>query len=192
MNGPISQWIADLGIWPLLVMLLPNLFLFRKHGQVVAKKRMASLMQAIAVFLFTMSAALIVSMGGSDAYLLLSLVIIAGVSYLLRARMFPYRLTCPECGRKHEVFTPEFKNIYVMDDDLCDECRRRAEGHQEDADEDADEDDDVDEEVDDDPDDDLDDDIADEADDEDDFEDDADDDVFQDDEAESTDRKSVV
>ena len=55
----ISVWIAELGIWPLVVVLVPNL-MFRKYGQSAGKKRMSSLMQAIAVFLITTASSFIV------------------------------------------------------------------------------------------------------------------------------------
>lgn len=124
MNGTaVSQWIADLGVWPLIVMLLPNLMLFRKYGQEAAKKRAASLYQAIAVFLVTISAGAVAIFGLTDTYLVLAVVGVAAGAYLLRKRMLPYRLTCPECDTKHDLFGGDFKNVYVMDDDLCDACR---------------------------------------------------------------------
>jgi 8-oxo-dGTP diphosphatase len=124
-GSAISEWIAELGIWPLLVMILPTVLVFRKYGAAALRKRMASLSHAIAVFLFSTVAALIASTGSSDLFLLVAIAAIAVASYFLRKRMFPYRLTCPECGKRHELLTAEFKNIYIMDDNLCDECRKR-------------------------------------------------------------------
>ena len=127
MNGTaISQWITGLGIWPLVIMLLPNLMVFRKHGQAATKKRTASLYQAIAVFLVTVIAGIVANFGLTDTYLLLGVAVVAVAAYLLRKRMFPYRLNCPTCGRKHDIFSAEFKNVYVMDDDLCDACRAES------------------------------------------------------------------
>lgn len=104
-------------------MVLPNLLVFRKYGRAAMKKRVASVYHAIAVFLITIVAASVVSFGLSDYYLALGVGVIGIAAYLLRKRMFPYRLTCPKCGRKHDLFSAEFKNVYVMDDDLCDVCR---------------------------------------------------------------------
>lgn len=127
MSGTVvSQWIAELGIWPLIVMLLPSLMLFRKHGPAANRKRLASLYQAIAVFLVTIVAGTVTNFGLTDIYLVPGVAAVAVGAYLLRKRMFPYRLTCPACGRKHEIFTGEFKNVYVMDDDLCDACRNAS------------------------------------------------------------------
>ncbi len=135
MNGTaVSQWITDLGIWPLIVMLLPNLMLFRKLGQAATKKRTASLYQAIAVFLVTIVAGTVTNFGLTDTYLVVGVAVVAVAAYLLRKRMFPYRSTCPECGRKHNIFSAEFKNIYVMDDDLCDACRTASRAEEADDD----------------------------------------------------------
>ena len=124
MNEPtVSLWTTSLGIWPLLVMMLPNLMIFRKYGRVSSRKRAASLYHAIAVFLIVVAAGGIVSFELTDTYLLLAFVIVGAGGYVLRKQMFPYHANCVECGKKHELFTAEFKNIYVMDDDLCDDCR---------------------------------------------------------------------
>jgi 8-oxo-dGTP diphosphatase len=119
----VSTWIADLGIWPLVVMVLPTVFLFRRHGAGNGRKRLASLYQAIGVFLISTIAATVIALDLTDIYLLGGVLVIGLVAFLLRRRVFPYRRTCPECGHEHKIFTEEFKNIYVMDDDLCDNCR---------------------------------------------------------------------
>ena len=124
MNGTaVSQWIMELGIWPLVVMVLPNLMVFRKYGPAATKKRVASIYQAIAVFLVTLVAGGVVNFGLTDASLFVGIAVIAAGAYLLRKQMFPYRLTCPECDRKHNILSGEIKNVYVMDDHLCDACR---------------------------------------------------------------------
>ncbi|MCK5737088.1 MAG: hypothetical protein KAH21_11445 [Spirochaetaceae bacterium] len=112
----VSAWIADLGIWPLVIVLVPNL-LFRKYGQSAGKKRMSSLFQAIAVFVITTAAAFIVEKQFSDKYLFLAVVLVAVVLYLFRDRVFPYKLKCAECDAKLEL-----KTIYFMDDNLCTDC----------------------------------------------------------------------
>ena len=120
MNGiTVSAWIADLGIWPLVVVLVPNL-MFRRYGQASGKKRMSSLMQAIAVFLITTMAAFVVERELSDMYLFFGIGIVAVVLYIFRARVFPYRLSCAECETKLD-----FKTIYFMDDNLCPACHSK-------------------------------------------------------------------
>jgi len=78
------------------------------------------------VFLVTVIAGTVANFGLTDTYLLLGVAVVAVAAYVLRKRMFPYRLTCPTCGRKHDIFSAEFKNVYVMDDDLCDACRAES------------------------------------------------------------------
>jgi 8-oxo-dGTP diphosphatase len=120
MNGnAISVWIAELGIWPLVVVLVPNL-MFRKYGQAAGKKRMASLLQAIAVFVITTAAAFVVERELTDIYLFGTVAVVAVVLFLYRGKVFPYRLTCAECDAKLD-----FRTIYFMDDNLCVDCRRK-------------------------------------------------------------------
>ncbi|MDF1566436.1 MAG: hypothetical protein P1P77_00290 [Spirochaetaceae bacterium] len=120
MNGnAISIWIAELGIWPLVVVLVPNL-MFRKYGQSAGKKRMASLLQAIAVFVITTAAAFVVERELTDIYLFGAVAVVAVVLFLYRGKVFPYRLTCAECETKLD-----FRTIYFMDDNLCVDCRRK-------------------------------------------------------------------
>jgi hypothetical protein len=124
MNGmAASEWIAGLDVWPLVVMLIPYFFLFRSRGQESKAKRFASLSHAIAVFVITSVAALVLALGLTDAYLFAAIVLVAAGAYALRERMFPYRLSCPQCNRKYELFTADFRIVYLMDDHLCDDCR---------------------------------------------------------------------
>ncbi len=127
----VSTWLAGLGIWPLVIVLVPNL-LFRKYGQSAGKKRMSSLFQAIAVFIITTVAAFLVEKELSDKYLFLAVAIVALVLYLLRARVFPYKLKCVECDA-----TLDFKTIYFMDDNLCTDCHSKKMAEQEAAEETA-------------------------------------------------------
>ncbi len=115
----ISVWIAELGIWPLVVVLVPNL-MFRKYGQSAGKKRMSSLMQAIAVFLITTASAFIVEKELTDKYLFIAMAIVAVLLYMFRERVFPYKLNCVECDAKLD-----FKTIYFMDDNLCTDCHSK-------------------------------------------------------------------
>jgi hypothetical protein len=123
----VSSFIADLDIWPLLVMLLPYLFLFRRRGNEVKRKRIASLSHAIIVFLITMAAGAVMSFGLSDAYLFGAVLVIAIAASILRRHVFPYQMSCPGCGRKYKLFSEDMKIVYVMDDNLCDDCRPPSE-----------------------------------------------------------------
>ncbi len=129
----ISNWIAKLGIWPLIVLLVPNL-MFRRYGQSAGKKRMSSLLQAIAVFLITTMAAFIaergVELGLSDKYLFVGIAAVAVLLYVFRERVFPYRLSCVKCDARLE-----FKTIYFMDDNLCTDCHSKKVAREETAEE---------------------------------------------------------
>jgi len=112
-------------------MLVPVVFILKRHGRAAQSKRVAALMQAIAVFVFTSCAAIILATGLTDIYLVPALLAVAIAAYLLRKRMFPYRLTCPACGKRHDLFTADFKNIYIYDDNLCVDCRSKVPDEQE-------------------------------------------------------------
>lgn len=112
----VSIWIADLGVWPLVLMLFANL-MFRRHGKAALMKRMASLYQAIAVFAITTLAVFIVERELSDLYFYAGSIVVCGLLVFFRHKVFPYRLTCPQCGKKLDV-----KTIYFMDNHLCATC----------------------------------------------------------------------
>lgn len=115
----VSVWIADLGIWPLVVVLVPNL-MFRRYGQAAGKKRMSSLFQAIAVFLITSVAAFVTERGLTDTYLFIGIIVVAVMLYAFKDRVFPYRLSCAGCDARLD-----FKTIYFMDDNLCTDCHSK-------------------------------------------------------------------
>jgi hypothetical protein len=125
-GNDISTWIAELSIWPLVVMLLPYFFVFRKYGIEVQTKRLASLYHATAVFLLTTAGGAIATLELTDAYLVGAVALISLAAYLLRGRFFPYRLNCPGCGRRYNLLSSDFRTVYVMDDNLCDSCRAEA------------------------------------------------------------------
>ncbi len=119
-NGnQISSWIAQGGIWPLVVMLVPNL-MFRRYGQAALKKRMASLIQAIAVFVVTSAAAFIAERDLKDLYLWIAVIVVITALVAFRDKVFPYSLKCVECGK-----SLEFRTIYFMDDNACPACHDR-------------------------------------------------------------------
>ena len=126
LNGnQVSTWIAAAGIWPLVVMLVPNL-MFRRYGQAAGRKRMASLFQAIAVFVVTTMAAFIVEKNLTDLYLWIAAAVVIVVLYVFRGKVFPYSLKCVECGA-----SLDFKTIYFMDDNACPACHDRLKAAEE-------------------------------------------------------------
>lgn len=83
---------------------------------------MASLLQAVAVFLITGIAMAVVQYKGTDVHFFAGIGVIAIIAILVRKWMFPYRLTCPSCGTRLV-----FKTIYFRDDHLCVNCRPKEE-----------------------------------------------------------------
>ena len=124
-GNTVSLWVAELGIWPLVVVLLPNL-LFRRYGQQAGTKRMASLYQAIAIFAITTAASFVSVRELTDFYFFIAVGVVIVVVLLLRKRIFPYRLTCVECDAKLD-----FETIYFRDANLCISCRKAAEAEEE-------------------------------------------------------------
>ena len=123
----VSTFLADLDIWPLVVMLLPYFFLFRKHGNEVRRKRLASLYHAIIVFLVTACAGAVVAFGLTDAFLLVVVLVLSVASWVFRSHVFPYRLSCPGCGRAYNLLSEDLRTVYVLDDHLCEACRGSSE-----------------------------------------------------------------
>ena len=119
-GNQVSLWIASLGAWPLIVVLIPSLF-FRRYGRGGGPKRMASLYQAIAIFAITTAAAFIAERRLTDLYLYLGIAAVAAVLIIFRNRVFPYRRTCPACGTSLDI-----KTIYFIDSHLCPPCRAKT------------------------------------------------------------------
>lgn len=118
LNGvTISAWVVELGLWPLIIVLLPNL-LFRRYGQGTGKKRWASLLQAIAVFLITSMAGLVLNFGLKDYHFLSGVFLVLVALFVFREKVFPYRLSCVSCNARLD-----FQTIYFRDDNLCLSCR---------------------------------------------------------------------
>ena len=118
----IADFIVGLNIWPLVIMLVPYVLLFRKAGIGSQTKRVAHLMQSITVFLVMTAAALTRALSLTDLYFIGAVIALAVGVVLLRARMFPYRTRCPKCGRRFAFTAADIRSVYVNDDNLCSDC----------------------------------------------------------------------
>ncbi len=116
-SSKLSQWISELGLWPLIGILVLNL-VFRRYGKAAIKKRMACLYQALAVFAITSIAAVIAQKELGDLYLYIGTLAVVAFLYIFKAKTFPYRLTCLRCSKKLDM-----KTIYFMDNNLCPKCQ---------------------------------------------------------------------
>ena len=123
----VSRWIADLGIWPLIVVLFPYVIVLRRRGPESQKKKVATVIHAVGLFVLLVAAATIIEFGLSDLLLVPVVAALAAAGYRYRDRAFPYRLSCPECGARHAILSEGFTNFYAMDDNLCDDCRGKRE-----------------------------------------------------------------
>lgn len=121
----ISSLLLDSGLWPLIVVLVINLT-FRKYGKAAAVKRMACLYHALAVFVITSLAALIVKWHLNDLYLGLGTILVIAVMIVCKKQVFPYRRTCAACSTQLDL-----KTIYYMDDNLCSLCREERNNSEE-------------------------------------------------------------
>ncbi len=143
-SNTVSIWVASLDIWPLVIVLVPNL-MFRRYGNRSGKKRMASLLQAIAVFAITTGAGFVAVRELTDLYFYIITAVVIVVLVIFRAKVFPYRRSCIACGAKLDIET-----IYFREPDLCISCRaaesdeadiadadNSADGDEKDADEEA-------------------------------------------------------
>ena len=118
----VSEFIARDFFYVFLAIIFLTVY-ERKFGWSASRKRMATLIQGIAVFLVGSVAAGIMEFGGSDLHLLLAVLVIgAVVAFPLRSRAFPYQRTCPSCNTRLD-----YNTILFRDDNLCESCRPEAE-----------------------------------------------------------------
>lgn len=123
-SNTVSIWVAELNIWPLVVVILPNL-LFRRYGPRSFDKRKANLFQALTVFAITTSAAFVASRELTDIYFYTATVVVVIIVVIFRKNIFPYRLTCVECDAKLD-----YQTIYFRDDNLCKSCHSAKEARE--------------------------------------------------------------
>jgi hypothetical protein len=119
LNGTIvSEFVAKNFFYGFLALVALTVY-ERRMGKDATRKRMASLIQAVAVFLMVVAASGVMEFGGSDLHLFGAILVIGVVlGTVLRDRAFPYRRTCPSCNA-----ALDFKTIMFRDDHLCEKCR---------------------------------------------------------------------
>ena len=118
-NGMVvSEFIAGNFFYVFVGWILVTVYL-RRFRRTSLRKRVAVLIQAVSIFLVFIAASAVVEFGGTDAYLLATVVAVGIVlATVLRKRAFPYSRTCPACGA-----TLDFTTILVRDDNLCTKCQ---------------------------------------------------------------------
>lgn len=109
---PISTYLADTLYWGFIIILLINMTQ-RKYQDRVHKKRLATLLLGISVFLMFLVAQSIETYSGSDWMLIPGFGLILVVLYVYREHTWPFTIRCPQDGKKltfHEI---------LYDDDPC-------------------------------------------------------------------------
>ncbi len=105
--------------WVIIVVLFFNI-MQRKHYPHVKKKRMATLYIAVLVLLLNMFVALILQFTLPEWTLIPALLITLTVGFILRKKIFIFKLKCVECGAKLTM-----NDMAYRDDNLCEDCRKR-------------------------------------------------------------------
>ena len=100
-NGMVvSEFIAGNFFYVFVGWILVTVYL-RRFRRTSLRKRVAVLIQAVSIFLVFIAASAVVEFGGTDAYLLATVVAVGIVlATVLRKRAFPYSRTCPACGAR--------------------------------------------------------------------------------------------
>ncbi|OQY34065.1 MAG: hypothetical protein B6241_06170 [Spirochaetaceae bacterium 4572_59] len=81
------------------------------------KKRTATLIQSILIFILYMGAVFIREEGLEKKWIVIPFVIIAVVLYFFRSKVIPYELKCRNCGAKLNM-----NQIFLYDANLCADC----------------------------------------------------------------------
>jgi 8-oxo-dGTP diphosphatase len=116
--------------WVVMAFLLVNL-MQRKHINTGGKKRTATLIMASITLLLNLFFALILTYELPSWTIAISVIVTAGVIYLLRKRLFIFTLRCSSCGTRLT-----FNDVIYHDDNLCQSCRKELNGEEEDEPED--------------------------------------------------------
>lgn len=110
MNTTMAQWASEHFFKIFLAVIVLNLFQ-RRHQKTSARKRLATLYLAVAVFLLMVVGQFIVVYGGSDLHFLAACLVAAYLVYHFRAYTLPFAIYSRKDGRR---FTME--EILYMDD----------------------------------------------------------------------------
>jgi 8-oxo-dGTP diphosphatase len=116
----LEQFTSQL-YWVVMAFLVVNL-MQRKHTATAGKKRAATLIMASIALLLNLFFALILTYGLPAWTIAAAAAAMAIVVYLLRSRLFIFRLKCVSCGK-----TLSFNDVIYHDDNLCSDCRKELE-----------------------------------------------------------------
>jgi len=117
MNGEqILQKISDEYLWLLVGILMVNLYQRRSPFN-VDKKRLSTVYIACLAFLFEIFLILILAKSLPTWLIFPSLAIVILLGYILREKVWPYKLYCSKCGKRMN-----FTEIINIDENTCTDC----------------------------------------------------------------------
>ncbi len=133
------DFIADNFYYVFLAWIVLSLMQRRHRGR-GDKKRTATLIQSVMIFIVYIGAMVIREEGLEEKWIVIPLAIVAGILYFFRSKVLPYERRCRNCGAKLNM-----NQIFMFDANLCADCDpdekgedpQTAPGEAEDTDEDS-------------------------------------------------------
>jgi len=117
MNGEqILQKISDEYLWVLVGILMVNLYQRRSPFE-VNDKRLSTVFLACLAFLYEIFIIIILSQSLPTWLAIPTLAIVILLGYILRAKVWPFKLHCTKCGKRMT-----FTEIINIDENTCTEC----------------------------------------------------------------------
>lgn len=98
LSAPVAVWFAERIYWVFLGLMLLNV-IQRKHQKKAGKKRMATLLLGVALFVLLAVAQTINHFGGTDMLFYLAILAFAAVVFAYRDKMWPFRFRSAVDGR---------------------------------------------------------------------------------------------
>ena len=110
------DFIADNFYYLFLAWLVLNL-MQRKHRERGSRKRTATLIQAILIFIVYIGAMVIREEGLEPKWMMIPFAVVAVILYFFRDRIIPYKRNCVSCGARLNM-----NQILLFDANLCSNC----------------------------------------------------------------------
>ncbi len=110
------DFIADKFYYLFLGWIVMNL-MQRRYKNLGSKKRNATLIQAVMIFILYIGAMIIREESLPVKWIALPLAIIAAILYFFRDKVLPYKLRCINCGKRLNT-----NEIFMLDANLCSDC----------------------------------------------------------------------
>ncbi len=113
------QTIADQYLWVICVILLVNIFQRKIPNS--DKKRFATIYLAALALLFDVVIIVVITRGWPQWTAAIGLLMVVALGIALRKWVWPFRLHCPDCGKRLDL-----NHVMGHDDNRCDDCWAKA------------------------------------------------------------------